>query len=214
MAKKLTKAQAVAAKTKKSAQQQVWRVQNKLDQKRLDVDQKRSLEKSLQAAKKKAGYTGPTKREEKRLSKEKRSISGKRSKLNKEFKDPETTKKKRNELRKELMVISSRSREIKSYLGEKVKKLPKKAKPAQGGGVVVNQEPPWRVKPDHIDPALDAKIIKLFVIDGKKFKRTNEPLIYDAWFDLESQILFDGSMAIVMVVTDYNTKTMSISSLS
>jgi hypothetical protein len=213
--KKQTKAQADAARIKKSAAQQVWRVQNKLDQKRLDPGKKKELEKSLQEAKKRAGYAGPTKREEKRLSKEKNVISVTRAKLTKKFKDPKTSIKEKNRLRKQIMALSGREREVKGYLGKKVKKLPKRVKkPVQGAGVVVNQEPPWRVKADYIDPAMDGKTINTFVIDGESLSKRKRPdKVYDAWQDLEATMLVDGSDAIALIVTDYNKKTMSISRL-
>jgi hypothetical protein len=212
--KKLTKSQIDAARIKKSAAQQVWRVQNKLDQKRLDLSQKRDLEKKLQEAKKKAGYSGPTKREEKRLSKERKSISTIRGKLNKQFKSSSTSDKDKNKIRKKIMELSKREREVKYSLGQKIKKLPKRIKkPMEGGGVIVNQEPPWRVKADYLDPALKGKTIKIFVIDGVSFNRKRPDHIYDAWQDLEALALVDGSNAIIMIVTDYNKKTMSISQL-
>jgi hypothetical protein len=210
--KKISKKQQEALRVKKSAQQQVWRIQNKLDEPRISLDRKQDLESKLKEAKKRAGYSEPTKREIDRYSKEKRSISTKRSRLNKEFKNPKTTNKRRNEIRKELMKANKRKNEIEENLG---KKKPSKKKVKTGEKIDIETGeatyivPTWKVKPDYIDPALEEKIIKKFIIDGVKISSKKGDQVIESWYLYESTILNDTNTRIRITVSP-SEKTMTI----
>ena len=69
----VAKKKSVAIKNK-SVQQQMWRLQNKLDTPRMPLEDKRAIEAKLQEAKKSIKYDGPTSREEERYKKEKRNL--------------------------------------------------------------------------------------------------------------------------------------------
>jgi hypothetical protein len=205
------KAKAPAVK-KKSAQQQIWRIQNKLDKPRLSLQEKRELEKKLQSAKKLAGYKGPTKREETRLDKEKRSLSAKRAKLSKKFKDPKTPKKERNKIRKDLMELSGRYNEVNKKLGKKEKKKLKRETKVKkkGKGIRTYEEPTWVVRPEHIDPTINEKKMKKYIIDGHIISKSRPDEVYSKWYDLELRLLKQGSNGIAVITYDYNAKTFSV----
>lgn len=214
MAKKKVQSKKATAqqRKKKSAQQQVWRIQNKLETPRLSLEKKRELESKLQAAKRDAGYKGPTKREEERLDKEKRSLSAKRAKLNKKFKNPKTSQKERNKLRKDLMELSKRYNEVNKNLGKKEKKKPKRDKKVKAPSpkVRIFEEPTWVVRPDHIDPTINEGKFKKYDIEGTIIPKSRPDEVYSKWYDLEAKMLVDGSNGIAIITYDYGKKTFSI----
>lgn len=200
---------------RKSAQQQLWRLQKKIEQPRIPLERKRELESKIEDVKNFLGYEGLTKREETRYKKEKRSLSVKRSKLKKQFLSKDISSKERNALRRELFEVSNRFNEINKKIGtfeqpEKVEKgvsIDEKA-------VTTYTVPVWEVKPNHLDPALSTDEIKAVYIEGEKFKRPQQDdEIYDAWFSLEASLLALGSFAMVQIVKDLQSAELSIDSI-
>lgn len=186
---KLNKAQKKAIG---KAKYQVKKYQDKLDQKRLPLEEKYALEKELRKYKKKAGIKHVTKREKERSKKEKNSISSQRSRIKKKLLSGDLSKAEYNKLRKKYLSLNRRLGAINKTLG--IKKRKKKADPiVKEPGIVQITVPVWVVRTDYLEPLQESPIMKHAIMSGRKFniKRKWADILM-AWYEMEVEALSSG----------------------
>ncbi len=205
--KKLTKAQ---KKEVGKAKYQVKKYQDKLDEKRLPLEEKYTLEKELKKYKKKAGIKIVTKREKERSKKEKNSISSQRSRIKKKLLSGDLSKTEYNKLRKKYLSLNRRWKAINKNLGIKPRKKAEGSREKKAG-IVYLTVPVWVVRTDYLEPLQESPIMKHAIMNGQKLniKRKWADILM-AWYEMEVEALSSGDTTpMVQIGIDVKNKVTS-----